>query len=139
MKKVLFILPLLLISIVSCSNANNNVSSPASNVVINKNNTSSERKSYYLYAYQVFETKTGSNEWANPRIDTKFEFYYDEELTLSNIKESFNTNDVRKAGYYSLQFIVYDYTNLDTKVPNKFYLTENTKIYYGYRMKSTIK
>ena len=130
MKKVLFILPLLLISIVSCSNS---YITPACVSVYTSSISKDHNKDcHYLRIYEIYEKISGSNNWSNPRFDREIEFYYDEEITLKNLEYSFISTLNNDS--YSLQVVLYDYANLDSKVPDNFYITENTKIYYGYRL-----
>lgn len=125
MKKALFILPLLFLT--SCS---------SNSIYSNSNEISSslERKTHKLFVFQVYSEVSSTNEvsWSRPRYDVMFQFYEDEEITLEHLKTSFSFYFTETGGYYIEEFVVYDYKNLDTKVPETFYLTQDTNIYYGY-------
>lgn len=131
MKKAFIITSLLLLTpIVSCSNS---YSTPEC-VSVYSISTSKDhnRTSYYLQVYEVYEEISGFNTWSNPRFDVRFKFYYDEEITLSHLKTSVKEiYHCKGDGYYTFAFFVYDYTDLSTTVPLKFYLTQDIVIYYG--------
>lgn len=133
MKKTLLIIPLFLIPMVSCDNSNK-VTIPPACPVTSSITKDPNRQTYTINVYQVYEEVYESNEWSNPRFDVKFKFYYDQEITLSHIESSLKAYYIPKGdGYYTYDFFVYDYKNLDTKVPEKFYLTQDLIIYYGCR------
>lgn len=121
MKKLLFIIPFILLT--ACGGDNTSSLSSSSSV---------ERKKYTLNVYQVYEEEHGTNIWSNPRFDTSFEFYNDEKVTLSFISHNIYPiyTDFVGDGYCIVRYYFNDYETLE-KTEIEFYINQNTTIYNG--------
>ena len=119
MKKILFMLPLLLFT--SCVETS-----------LSSSTSSFERKKYTLNVYQVYEEEHDSNIWSNPRFDTLFEFYNDEKITLSFISHNIHPiyTDFIGDGYFIVRYYFNNYETLE-RTENEFYINQDTAIYYG--------
>ena len=97
------------------------------------------KKNHIHYIYQVREEVQESNNWENPRLDRTFTFHSDVEISLRDIEPFYNPRFGAPVSYWNIHFEAYDYNDIEnTRVPNIFYLTRDTTIYYGIRFGYTV-